>query len=67
MTQRTDMTNDQIKEEAYRLYQAQGQSAVEKFAVEIGITDSAYCQGCEDDEPVVDGECLVCGSVIESD
>lgn len=42
-------------------YEHFGQQSVHEFAHELGIRDYRYCPGCDDQSPVVDGACLVCG------
>jgi hypothetical protein len=54
-------TRKQYKQ-AVKIYEEGGQSAVEEFASANGITSRAFCEGCMDETPNVDGwYCLVCG------
>lgn len=51
-------------QEAVRLYEATGPSAIYDFANQEGITSWSFCPPCEETTPdCEDNACLVCGSL----
>lgn len=54
-------TNQDIFDEAYKIYTDKGQDAVFVYANEKGL-EYAYCSPCEIDSPSLEDTCLVCGT-----
>lgn len=46
-----------------KIYQSSGQSKAVEYAENNGA-EFAYCAPCECESPVQNGECLICGSML---
>jgi hypothetical protein len=46
---------------AYELYEKGGQKPVEELGRKLGL-NFRRCEPCENEEPIYDGACLVCGT-----
>lgn len=58
--------NDNQYEEAVKIYEKGGPSAVYDYARKIGVDEWSLCDPCEEETPdCYDGACLVCGSQKE--
>lgn len=55
-----------LYEKCLEIYENSGQSGVFDFiAANSPDTAWAYCEPCEIESPIEDGDCLVCGSLVE--
>lgn len=62
----TDSSND-LHAQAYKIYEAKGQSGGEEWVrSEHPELEWKHCEPCENVEPVEGGVCLVCSTPTES-
>lgn len=59
-----ELCEDCMYQEAYKIYQKEGQYAVEKYGDASGLPRK-YCMPCEVETPNLNGTCLVCGISTE--
>lgn len=61
------MSNEQILDEAERLYEEYGPSAVYDYALTLSGVRYDTCHPCETNEaPTIDGTCMLCGALLST-